>query len=68
MVRKIPKNSGWRLRSLSAADQVGGKGARDGADRLKGRPGESKQDVCERRAKPTAPESSLGAVSKIAVV
>jgi len=26
-----------------------------GAGRLKGRPGVSKQDVCERRAKPTAP-------------
>jgi hypothetical protein len=44
-----------RLRSLSAADQVGGKGAMDGAERLKGRPGVSKQDVCERRAKPAAP-------------
>jgi hypothetical protein len=31
---------------------MGGKGAMDGADRLKGRPGVSKQVVCERRAKP----------------
>jgi hypothetical protein len=56
-VAKIVGKTGSRLRSLSAADQVGGKGAMDGADRLKGRPGVSKQDVCERRAKPAAPVS-----------
>ena len=28
----------------------------DGAGRLKGRPGMSKQDVCEWKAKPSAPE------------
>ena len=48
-----------RLRSLSAADQVGGKGARDGADRLKGRPGRPKQDAEDWRAKPTAPDAQL---------
>jgi len=39
-----------------------GKGAMDGADRLKGRPGMSKQDVCEWRAKPTAPEASRAVI------
>ena len=43
-----------RLRSLSAAE---GKGGMDAAGRLEGRPGVRQQDVAERRAKPTAPES-----------
>ena len=38
---------------------MGGRGAMDGAERLKGRPGVSKQDVCEWRAKPAAPEAAV---------
>jgi len=47
---------------------VGGKGAMDGAERLKGRPVVSKQEVCERKAKPSAPVSSRCAVSNYEVI
>ena len=40
----------------------------DGAERLKGRPVVSKQEVCERKAKPSAPVSSRCAVDNNEVI
>ncbi|MCL2128524.1 MAG: hypothetical protein FWH38_09735, partial [Treponema sp.] len=53
---KLEKAAG-RLRNFPAADRMGGKGAMEGAGRLERRPGTSKQEVCERRAKPRIAES-----------
>jgi hypothetical protein len=41
---------------------VGGKAAKDGGGRLKGRPGMRQQDVAEWKAKPAAPEAEYALI------
>ena len=53
--RKRDAASFWieRTRRVSAADRMGGKGAMDGPERLKPRPGRRQQEVADWKASPT---------------